>query len=349
MGPTPDAPMPAGTTIYSVADAAGVSIATVSRVVQGTGAVSERTRSKVLDAIERLDYMPTAAARSLAVRQHEALGLVLPELTGPYFSELLMGFEETAAEHRLSVVLSLAEHGGTLDADRFARLAATVDGIAVLGGVVSDDALRRIARQKPLLVVAGADTPGVDRLSAENTTSSAALTAHLVDDHGRTRPVFVGDPDLAPDVRQRFEGFRGVLEARRIAVPDPLRGGLREEDGLRAAERLLADGMPADAVVCANDEIALALTSRLAGAGVGVPEDVAVTGWDDVMAARYVQPGLTTVRQPVRELGGLVARRLHQRITGAASPQDESILATRVVVRGSCGCPEPGRPDRRTP
>ncbi len=271
MGPTPDAPMPAGTTIYSVADAAGVSIATVSRVVQGTGAVSERTRTKVLDAIERLDYMPTAAARSLAVRQHEALGLVLPELTGPYFSELLMGFEETAAEHRLSVVLSLAEHGGTLDADRFARLAATVDGIAVLGGVVSDDALRRIARQKPLLVVAGADTPGVDRLSAENTTSSAALTAHLVDDHGRTRPVFVGDPDLAPDVRQRFEGFRGVLEARRIAVPDPLRGGLREEDGLRAAERLLADGMPADAVVCANDEIALALTSRLAGAGVGSP------------------------------------------------------------------------------
>ena len=96
----------AGTTIYSVAAAAGVSIATVSRVVQGSSAVSDRTREKVLEAIDRLDYMPLAAARSLAVRHHEALGLVLPELSGPYFSELLMGFEEAAAG--LAVVSDLS-------------------------------------------------------------------------------------------------------------------------------------------------------------------------------------------------------------------------------------------------
>ncbi|QIM22485.1 LacI family transcriptional regulator [Phycicoccus sp. HDW14] len=333
---------PSGPTIYSVAEAAGVSIATVSRVVQGTGAVSAATRGKVLEAIDRLDYMPLAAARSLAVRHHEALGLVLPELAGPYFSELLMGFEEAAAELDLSVVLTLVERDRPLDAARFTRLVAGVDGVAVLGGLLPDDVLRRATRQRPLLVVAGGDTVGFEHLAAENTTSAAALTTHLLDVHGRTRPVFVGDPDVAPDVRQRLEGFTHALRERGLEVPAPMGGGLREADGTAAAERLLADGLPADAVVCANDEVALALVERLVTAGVRVPDDLAVTGWDDVMAARYLRPGLTTVRQPVRDLGALAAHRLHERVTGA-DPVDHGVLATRVVLRGSCGCPEPAR------
>ncbi len=333
---------PSGTTIYSVAEAAGVSIATVSRVLQGTGAVSERTRDKVLEAIDRLDYMPLAAARSLAVRQHEALGLVLPELDGPYFSELLTGFEEAAAELELSVVLALVDPERPLDAARFTRLAAGVDGVAVLGGVLPDDVLRRASRQKPLLVLAGTATPGLEQLAAENRTSAEELTAHLLDLHGRTRPVFAGDPGIAPDVRQRFEGFARALTERGLPVPAPLGGGLREDDGAAAAQRLLDTGMPADAVVCANDEVALALLDRLVNGGVRVPHDLAVTGWDDVMAARYVRPGLTTVRQPVRQLGALAAHRLHDRITGSA-PGDAGLLPTRLVVRGSCGCAEPGR------
>ncbi|MBM6399277.1 LacI family DNA-binding transcriptional regulator [Phycicoccus sonneratiae] len=331
-----------GTTIYSVADAAGVSIATVSRVLQGSSAVSERTRGKVLEAIDRLDYMPVAAARSLAVRQHEALGLVLPELGGPYFSELLMGFEEAAAALDLSVVLALVEDDRPLDGPRVTRLAAGVDGVAVLGGLLSEDVLRRASRHKPVLVLAGRASDGIEHFAAENTASAAELTAHLLDDHGRTRPVFAGLPDVAPDVRARFEGFAAALAERGLAVPEPLGGGLRESDGAALAEQLLAAGPLPDAVVCANDEIALALVERLTAAGVRVPDDLAVTGWDDVMAARYVRPGLTTVRQPVRELGALAARRLHERVTGA-EPGDPGVLATRVVVRGSCGCPEPSR------
>lgn len=329
-------------TIYSVADAAGVSIATVSRVVQGTGAVSDRTRTKVLDAIERLDYMPLAAARSLAVQQHEALGLVLPELNGPYFSELIMGFEEASAALDLSVVVSLVEDDRPVDAARFARLAAGVDGIAVLGGLLPEAVLERTSRQKPLLVLAGTASPGLELLAAENTASSERLTSHLLDTHGRERPVFVGDPETAPDVAQRFEGFVRALAGRGREVPPPVRVGLRERDGLLAAQRLLDEGMPADAVVCGNDEVALALTERLAAAGVRVPGDLAVTGWDDVLAARYVTPGLTTVRQPVRQLGSLAARQLHERITGGPA-QQPGILATEVVIRGSCGCAEPGR------
>ncbi len=342
MTPKKGSPAAAASTIYSVADAAGVSIATVSRVVQGSGAVSERTRTKVLEAIDRLDYMPLAAARSLAVRHHEALGLVLPELDGPYFSELLMGFEEAAAALDLSIVVSLIDHERPVDAVRFARLAAGVDGIAVLGGLLPPEILNRTARQKPLLVLAGAASPGLGLLAAENSASAERLTSHLLEAHGRTRALYVGDPDSAPDVRQRFEGFVRALAGHGAEAPPPLRVGLRERDGRFAAQHLLEHDLPADALVCGNDEVALALMEGLSAAGVRVPDDVAVTGWDDVMAARYVTPGLTTVRQPVRELGSLAARQLHERITGGPA-QEPGILATELVVRGSCGCPEPGR------
>src|SRR6476620_12348076 len=121
-----------GATIYSVAERAGVSIATVSRVLQGAGTVSSKTAQKVLDAVEELNYVPLGAARSLAVRHHEAHGLVLPELSGPYYSELLMGFESRAAELGQSVVLMLAQ--GKKDVPQAVRkLATRVDGIAMLG------------------------------------------------------------------------------------------------------------------------------------------------------------------------------------------------------------------------
>ncbi len=235
---------PSGTTIYSVAEAAGVSIATVSRVLQGTGAVSERTRDKVLEAIDRLDYMPLAAARSLAVRQHEALGLVLPELDGPYFSELLTGFEEAAAELELSVVLALVDRDRLLDAARFTRLAAGVDGVAVLGGLLPDDVLLRASRQKPLLVLAGTATPGLEQLAAENRTSAEELTAHLLDLHARTRPVFAGDPDIAPDVRQRYEGFARALTERGLEVPEPLGAGCARTTARRPPSGCSTPGCP---------------------------------------------------------------------------------------------------------
>src|SRR6476660_9063629 len=127
----PDTPS-VGATIYSVAEHAGVSIATVSRVLQGAGTVSSTTTQKVLDAVEQLNYVPLGAARSLAVRHHEAHGLVLPELTGPYYSELLMGFESRAAELGQSVVLILAEGKQDLP-QAVRRLATRVDGLAMLG------------------------------------------------------------------------------------------------------------------------------------------------------------------------------------------------------------------------
>lgn len=322
-----------GATIYSVAERAAVSIATVSRVLQGAPSVSEKTRQRVLDAVDELNYVPSGAARSLAVRHHETHGLVLPELSGPYYAELLVGFENHAAELKQSVILMLT--GAKKDPSRALRkLATRVDAIAVLG-----DCPPNVCQSgKPVVIIAGDPQPGAEVIRAENLASATALTEHLFD-HGRTRLLFVGDTDAAPDIRERYEGFAAAHRARGLRPAEPVHIPFRESDGTQFAERLLAGEFEADALVCGNDELALAIMARLMDSGVEVPGQIAVVGWDDVMTARYVRPGLTTVRQPVQELGALAADRLHALVTGDSPRPEPQVLPTEVVIRASCGCP----------
>lgn len=324
-------------TIYTVAEAAGVSIASVSRVLQGSTVVSETTRAKVLEAAARLNYVPLGAARSLAVGHHEAHGLVLPALRGPYYSELLMGFESRAAELGQSVVLALADSRRDLG-QTVRSLASRIEGLAVHGSVQLPDAVvAGLSTAKPLVVIAGSAGPGFDVVGAENTASARDLTAHLMD-HGRRRLLFLGRPD-ALDIHDRYEGFARAHAERGSQAAEPVPVGFEEADGLGFAEQFLAGDYEADGLVCANDELALAVMDHLVRHGVRVPDDTAIVGWDDVMAARYVRPALTTVRQPVREIGELAATRLHERVTRAAPPADPVVLPTELVIRSSCGCP----------
>lgn len=322
-----------GATIYSVADHAGVSIATVSRVLQGAGGVSGKTRQKVLEAVDELNYVPSGAARSLAVRHHETQGLVLPELGGPYYAELLVGFETRAAELEQSVILMLA--GTKKDLSKALRkLATRVDGFAVLGSVPTSIG----NGAKPVVIIAGDALPGAEAIGAENVASATELTEHLFE-HGRRQMLFVGDTDAATDIRERYEGFVAAHRARGAEPAEPVHIPFRESHGSAFAERLLAGEYEADALVCGNDELALAIMARLMDGGVDVPGDIAVVGWDDVMTARYVRPGLTTVRQPVQELGALAADRLHELVTGGEPKPERRLLPTEVVIRSSCGCP----------
>lgn len=337
-------------TIYSVADAAGVSIATVSRVFQGTSAVAQGTRERVLAAAAELNYVPLGAARSLAVSRHELLGLVLPELGGPYYSELLMGFESRASELGLGVIVVVTQ--GKPDPTRAIRqLMSRVDAVAILGSDLDDAAIAQFAMAKPVLALAGTPGGAVDSLAAENSASAEQLTTHLLE-HSRTSLLFLGDPDAGADIAGRYAGFSAALSAHGVDVPEPVRIGLQESDGAAFAAAYLAGEHRADALVCANDELALAVLAHLQDNGVTVPTDVAVVGWDDVMAARYVRPALTTVRQPVRDLGALASERLHGHLTGLnainGSSPSHDILPTQVVIRSSCGCTAPP-PERHLP
>lgn len=328
-------------TIYTVAERAGVSIATVSRVLQGSARSSPRTRQKVLRAVEELDYVPLRAARALDVKRHEAHGLVLPGLTGPYFAELLAGYESTAAQYGQSVVVVLA--AGIADLDTTLRtLLARVDGLVLTHGTAGDGIIRTLARSTPTVVLAHAPIEGCDTVTVENGESASDLTAHLLG-HGRRRLVFAGDPETSYDIRERYAGFSAALAGAGLteALP-PLRVWFEESSAPEIVEALLAAGDAVDGVVCANDELALATLTLLQRRGVRIPDDLAIVGFDDIMASRYVDPGLTTVKQPTHELGRWAAIRLHERIQGRTRDVQPQILPTRVVLRGSCGCPWSG-------
>jgi len=208
---------------------------------------------------------------------------------------------------------------------------------------IPEDTVTTLHGSKPVVLIAGDPRPDIDTVTSENTGSAAEITSHVLG-HGRERLVFVGDPASGPDVRDRYAGFVAAHESAGKTAAEPVRISLRESDGTTLADRLLSGELPADALVCANDELALAVMKRLREGGRVVPDDIAVVGWDDVMTARYVEPGLTTVRQPVRELGALAADRLHQRITGAPVGDGPRVIPTSVVIRSSCGCPPGAAP-----
>ena len=332
-------------TIYEVADAAGVSIATVSRVLSKPEVVSPATRERVLRAVEDLNYVPDGAARALAARNNEAYGLALPELSGPYYAELLTGFEAAAATYEASVMVMLTN--GKKNADAMVRrLAGRVDALAVMGNVrVKATTLEAIRRKIPVVTFAGDHHEGIEDFSTENLASAKELTSHLLDTHARRDLLFLGDPSVAPDLHERYRGFVEAHEERNLSPRDPV-PCLPHEAGGERIGAILADSLTSglirtDGLVCANDELALPVLRALKKSGVRIPDDISVTGWDDVFAARYLSPALTTVRQPVRDLGHLVVERFQQLLGSSPETDSKHRLPTAVVYRQSCGCPEP--------
>jgi LacI family transcriptional regulator len=326
-------------TVREMARLAGVSVATVSRVFNGTGQVSEELRQRVLESIKAHGYQPDHRGRALAARRHNALGFVFPGLAGPYFAELIQGFELEAVESRASVHI-LCTHLREDSDEQVIEMARRVDGLAVIGGTVSDDAVLRLAASLPVITLAGTGPGPVPSIRAENRAAMHALTTHLLVDHGLTDLVFVGSPDGSPDVSERWAGFRAAhRDLGRAVRRRPVRISLRQEDGVRIADELLRRRPVPQAMLCANDETALGMLYGALGAGVRVPDDVVITGFDDVPMAALVSPGLTTVRQPIRELAAETARQLLRAMPGPDSraPQNR-VLPTELVIRRSCGC-----------
>lgn len=334
-------------TIYSVAERAGVSIATVSRTLRDPASVSPGRRERVLAAIEALDYLPSESARALAAGAHEAHGLILPELDGVYYADLLAGYESAAGELGQSVVLVLAS--GRADLARRARtLANRVDGLTVMGSAgLPTTSIATLAQQLPVVVIAGAPQTGAEVVRAESLDAATELTLRLID-AGREHIVFAGDPDAAVDVHERYAGYVAAHRARDRRPSAPMRVTFDEQGGRAVADRVARRTHRPDALVCANDLLALAAHERLREHGIRVPDDVALTGWDDELPARYVRPRLTTVRQPVRALAALAARRLHERIAGDQSWGRTHVLPSEVIIRESCGTGRSIPEDRST-
>ena len=322
-------------TIRDVAQHAGVSIATVSRALRDSGSVRKDTRARVLEAAEALQFTPSRLGRQLAERRHAANGIVFPDLSGPYYAEVVLGYEAVAAERERSVLI-LSTHGRATAPAMVEDLATRCDGMVVMGRTVPDNVIERlVARGMPVVMLARPPIGNVDSVNADNRGSAVDLGRHVLD-RGARRVAFVGAPEASPDVAERWSGVREAFaDTPDAELTDEHVDGFGEDTGREVARAALARGREAlpDAFVCANDELALGLMAALAEAGVDVPGQVMVTGWDDVMAARYA--GLTTVRQPMRALGGTAARLLDELVTGVRSEPRHELLPTELVTRTS--------------
>ncbi|MGD0063850.1 MAG: LacI family DNA-binding transcriptional regulator [Streptosporangiaceae bacterium] len=337
------------TTVYDVARVAGVSTATVSRVIRGSTLVSADTRERVLAVIDALGFVPDAYAQGLSNRRKDIIGLVALERGGReidierdsllFVDQVVHAAEAVLRGTGYSLLLSFGSAGQEFE-QRVRSLSGKVDGLLMAEEVMAPGDLRNLAARIPIVVIAGRrDEASLDVVAADNLTGMMALVSHLVGHHRYRRLVFVTGPKDAPDARERQATFEeGVLASRNGVIEQVIHGDFSESSGAAAARVLLDRGSMPEAVVCANDQMAIGVLRELARAGVNVPGDVALTGFDDVYPSRVVDPPLTTVSQPVRELGTRAAQRLLARITDPALPPRAEILPTNAVIRASCGC-----------
>jgi LacI family transcriptional regulator len=346
-------------TLHDVARLAGVSIATVSRVVHGQDRVREATRLRVQQAIEDLGYVPDGAAQRLSRRRKDVIGLVCVERELQrraienegllYYDEVLRGVEACIRNRNWSLLITFME-GGRPDFRRLDSLSGQADGMLIGEGFVASAIIERLAARVPVVVIAG--SPGeraADVVAADNFSGAAAVITHLIADHGRRRLFHVDGPPNSPDSSQRRLALQHVLRANpQCCLTGSVQGLLSVHSGEQAVEHLLArhrDALP-DAVVCANDQMAIGVLHALAVAGIRVPGEMAVVGFDDIFPARLYDPPLTTVHQPMRVLGERACARLIDRIVDPGLSQAVELLPTELVLRSSCGCP-PGTVIRR--
>jgi LacI family transcriptional regulator len=335
-------------TIYQVAERSGVSTATVSRVMhEGTG-FSAATRDRVLDIAAELGWVPSGPARGLAIRRAGIVGLLFPDLGGSgdvedesplYVDQVIRGAERAATAVGDAVLIAATDSSS---GRKLAfSVAGKVDGLVVMARSLSEHDVAAISRSVPMVVVASPSTDtSLDCVRADNHGGLRDITTHLIETHGHSDLAFVAGPEVAPDSIERFAGFRAALQSAGLPVPDAPAavGGFTEAGGARAMRQLLDEKRQPRAVVFGNDEMAIGALGVLRSARLGVPSDVAVTGFDDISSSRHVRPALTTVRQPIRDLGDQAVRMLFDRIREPDAPPRSLVLPTEVVLRRSCGC-----------
>lgn len=336
-------------TIYEVAERSGVSTATVSRVMAGGKGFSVATRERVQAIAAELGWVPSGPARGLASRRAGIVGLLFPDLgqsgaaeeESPLYVDQVIRGAERAATSVGDAVLIAATHSESGRQLAFS-VAGKVDGLVVMARSLSDADIATLARSVPVVVLGNYTMGGgPDFVGADNRGGGKEITGHLIREHSYTDLAFLGGPPDSPDSDERFAGFCEAL--REAGLPAPAApvasGGFTEAGGRQAVRELLADGRRPRAIVCGNDEMASGALLALRTARLRVPADVAVTGFDDIAVARHLRPGLSTVRQPMHELGERSVRVLLDRIAEPEALRQSVVLPVQLQIRRSCGCP----------
>ena len=359
-------------TVYDVAAHAGVSIATVSRVLRRPDDVRETTRERVLASVRALGYVASASARGLAGQRTGVIGLLLPGFdpaTEPldsaaiglgltpvvddraavgrtqggatlYYDEVVRGAEGEAWQRGFALLVAAGTET-TLDL-LVDDIAGRVDALALLATSVPEELLARVSARVPVVIVAASsDDHGLDRVTVANEAGMGALVRAVLEHPGMRRLVYVSGPADSPDEHDRRAGFDAALRGAPGVAVRVIGGDYTEDRGRTVAQDLLAaerdspDSLP-DAVICSNDQTALGVLDVFNRAGIRVPDRVAVTGFDGVDAGRFSVPRLTTVRQPMADLGRAAVRALVERLEQPDGPPRSLVLPVEVLLRESC-------------
>jgi LacI family transcriptional regulator len=318
-------------TIRDVAARAGVSVATVSRALNGIGPVRTDTSRRVVAAARALKYVPHAGARSLSTRSTRTIGVVLPDLYGEFFSEVIRGIDVEARRRGYHVLLS----GSHADRNEMHAVVQAVrgliDGLIVMSPDLDASSLMAELPRGLPAVLLNAKAKGRPSITIDNAAGARDLVRHLAS-LGHQRIAFISGPARNADAEQRRRGFRvGVAEAH--LTPVELNGDFTEASGYEAAQQIIGLAARPTAVFAANDAMAIGALAAFREAGLRVPEDVALAGFDDIPIARFLSPALTTVKVPIADVG----RRGFEMLVEPGQGQRSVNLKTRLVVRRSCG------------
>ena len=326
-------------TIKDVARQAGVSVASVSRALNGHDNVTVETRERIEAIARELRYRPHAAARSLITRRTDTIGAVLPDLYGEFFSELIRGMDLAARRAGLHLLVSSSHGTAEETALALRTLQGRVDGLLLMSPhaeatLLADNLPDHVPTVLVNTRVAGARYPA---LIVDNHAGAHAMTAHLIA-RGFRHIALIGGPEQNFDAQQRRDGYeRALAELLSGTAPRVFAGDFTEAAGYAAAQAIRSADGPVDAIFAANDAMAIGCLFALNEAGLRVPQDIALAGFDDVPMARFMSPPLTTVRLRIADLGERAAARLIGLIEQPEHADTRAeVLACELVVRQSC-------------
>ena len=321
-------------TIRDVARAVGLSVASVSRAMNGHANVHPDTRARVIEVARQLGYTPNAAARSLSTSRSHAIGVVLPDLHGEFFSELVRGMDKAASESGYLLLLSNMHADSALAGQAMNAMRGRVDGLIVMAPQLGEAELKlALPGGMPAVLVNSPNEAGRHALRVDNAGGARAMVTHLLE-AGRRRIVHIAGIAGNRDAEERRQGY---LDAMAALAPDlPVRvidGDFHEDSGERTVRELIAGGQGFDAIFAANDMMALGALTALAEAGMDVPGQVAVAGFDDVPLARYLK--LTTMRVDMAGIGGNAVARLVEELARTAGPAGLDSVEPELLIRAS--------------
>ena len=319
----------ADATIRDVARRAQVSVASVSRALNNFANVSEQTRARVADAVRDLGYVPHAGARSLSLARTNAIGVVLPDLHGEFFSEIVRGMDKEANSRGYLLLLSNMHSGSAQAANALKALRGRVDGMIVMAPHLSERELTAALPARTPAVLVNTPATGRTGIRLDNAAGARAVAKHFLE-RGRKRIVHIAGAEGNIDAEERADAFRKALAGKGVQL-EVIQGDFTEESGEAAIRSLLESGASFDAVFAANDMMASGALQALRDAGVSVPEDVAVAGFDDIPLAKYI--GLTTVRVRIAELGERAVERLLSVLEGDDKAAGQELHSPELVIR----------------